>query len=216
MSPSEFPDRLVHFLLTQSKLDLRFVISMTSSNHCCCSVEVEDIPHQKSSSIEEEGPLILVSLSHVVWPHHRVGIQRLFTEAKSVAVPRLACHQLQCIPNCSKESWCFRFYKCAAAGVCSETVSVFVSLDRDTNTHKVDCLNLKGQNEDKTFFWPVTTSFRIESQSLDRWNQKQDGAVMIGLVASVQFSPLTDDQCFKHKGLQYPTKLLNNVFLASH
>lgn len=38
-------------------------------------------------------------------------------------LPRLTCYQLRDIQNCSNESLCSCSQKCAATGVCSETVS---------------------------------------------------------------------------------------------
>lgn len=103
--------------------------------------------------------------------------------AKPVAVPRLTCYQLCSIPNHSTESLCPHFEMCCGQSVFKDRV---LPPHRQTNT---DCLNLKGRNEDKTFFCPVPFLSEQKAGVWKKLNETQDGALMIGLVASVQFSP---------------------------
>lgn len=125
-------------------------------------------------------------------------------------LPRLTCYQLRDIQNCSNESLCSCSQKCAATGVCSETVS-FLWTKTQSATERLS--KLEGSKWTENFLLARRKIF----QSWDELSQKQDGSVMIGLVVSVQFSPQTESRRFKNKGLRYYTKLFNNnVFLASH
>lgn len=215
-SSSEFPVRLGHFLLTHSKLDLRFVMSMRSLNYCCLLFRswshsffvhtlLKIILHNKKA-------LYFLYWHEVIWPYVSVGVQHRPGNRSQTC----CCSSPDLLPAPLHPKH-VQLNLCLLALECVQWVQRLCPSSGPRHKHSLtDCLNFKGQNEDKTFFWPVAVSSRIESQSLDKLSQKQDGAVMIGLVASVQFSPLTDDQRFKHKGLRYSTKLFNNVFLASH
>lgn len=136
----------------------------------------------------------------------------LFTEAKPVASADLLPAPRH--PKLFKWIFVFPAFRNVQPLECVQTLCP--SSGPRHNQPQTDRLNLKGQNKQKTFFWPVAIFFSRESQSWDEVNQKQDGSVMIGLVASVQFSPRTEGRRFKNKGLRYYTKLFNNVFLASH